>query len=150
MFNEYYYNTNDFGNLKFELMLDSQAIFETNPSTYIWKTKEVNNLGEDFGTDQFYKTYSANIQYIGKDKEPNINMYIRAGLKNDYGCFNLYDKGLSTIKSEVFSLTKEFLTLWFSNKDFLSIIFCSLVFRQYKEYNFISLDLKYILDSLYI
>ena len=107
MFNEYYYNTNDFGNLKFELMLDSQAVFETNPSTYIWKTKEVNNLGEDFGTDQFYKTYSANIQYIGKDKEPNINMYIRAGLKNDYGCFNLYDKGLSTIKSEVFLSTGE-------------------------------------------
>ena len=46
MFNEYYYNTNDFNTLKFELVLDSKAIFATNPETYIWKTKEVNNLGE--------------------------------------------------------------------------------------------------------
>jgi hypothetical protein len=38
MFNDYYYNTNDFNTLKFELTLDSKTIFSTNPETYIWKT----------------------------------------------------------------------------------------------------------------
>ena len=101
MFNEYYYNTNDFNTLKFELVLDSKAIFATNPETYIWKTKEVNNLGEPFGTEDYYKTYSANIQYIGENEESNINMYVQAGLQNDYGCFNLFKDNLKNIAIDV-------------------------------------------------
>ena len=76
MFNEYYYNTNDFDTLKFELTLESNTIFSTNPETYIWKIKEINNLGESIGVNDFYKTYSANIQYIGENNEPNIDMYV--------------------------------------------------------------------------
>ena len=105
MFNDYYYNTNDFNTLKFELTLDSKTIFSTNPETYIWKTQKINNLGEDFSNNSFYKTYSANVQYIGRDKEPNLYLYVSAGLQNDYGCFNLYDKTLSDIKTEIYLST---------------------------------------------
>jgi hypothetical protein len=42
-------------------------------------------LGTDLST-----TASSNIQYIGQDRVPNINMYTVAGLQDDYGCFTLY------------------------------------------------------------
>jgi hypothetical protein len=61
MYNEYYYNTKDFNNLNFELVLDSKALFATNPSKYIWQQEEINNLGNDFGDYDHYKTYSANV-----------------------------------------------------------------------------------------
>ena len=92
MFNEYYYNTEDFENLNFELVLKSEAIFASKPENYFWKTKEVNNLNQQFNEDEIFKTYSANIQYIGDSQEPNLEMYLRAGLYDDYGCFNLYNK----------------------------------------------------------
>ena len=111
MYNEYYYNTEDFNSLKFELVLNSEAIFATVPQSYIWKTKEINNLNEPFDNQDYYKTYSANIQYIGENKEHNIDMFLRAGLQNDYGCFNLYNdpdgkdnkiNPLSNIKTEIY------------------------------------------------
>lgn len=92
MFNEYYYNTKDFGTLNFELVLDSKTLFAIDPSTYIWQNQEINNLGNDFGDTDHYKTYSANVQYIGRDFTDNIKMYVQAGLQNDYGCFNLINK----------------------------------------------------------
>ena len=88
MFNEYYYSVKDFDILNFELILNGEAMFETS-QYYIWKQKELNNLNNDFNTGENYKTNSANIQYIGYGNENNLNMYIYAGLQNDYGCFNL-------------------------------------------------------------
>ena len=112
MFNEYYYNTKDFDDLQFELILDSKALFETNSKKYIWNTKEIMNLSENFDNNQQYKTYSANVQYIGESMaDDNIFMYIQGGLKNDYNCFNLInslesksytgDGGLENIKAEI-------------------------------------------------
>ena len=92
MFNEYYYSAKDFANLNFELVLNGEALFETNKN-YIWKHKEINNLNNDFIVDKINNTNSANIQYIGHSKENNINMYINAGLQDDYGCFNLIQTG---------------------------------------------------------
>ena len=109
MFNEYYYNTRDFNTLNFELVLDSKALFATNPSKYIWQQQEINNLGNEFGDTDHYKTYSANIQHIGRNiGEDNIKMYIQAGLQNNYGCFNLSNRvtnnvnDLSQIRTEIF------------------------------------------------
>lgn len=109
MYNEYYYNTKDFDSLNFELVLDSKALFATNPSEYLWHQEEINNLGNDFGDHDHYKTYSANVQYMGRDiGVENIKMYVQAGLQNDYGCFNLSNReknninDLSQIKTEVF------------------------------------------------
>lgn len=99
MFNEYFYQVKDFKDLKFELILDGEALFETNDN-YIWKTKEVNNLEKDFTEENTQTTRSANIQYIGEGKEGNINMYIKAGLQNDYDCFNLYKDDLQNIQVE--------------------------------------------------
>lgn len=89
MFNDYYYSVKDFKELKFELALDGEALFETTDQ-YSWKTKELNNLSNTYEGSDHYKTYSANAQYIGYGGDSNLNMYVRAGLINDYGCFNLY------------------------------------------------------------
>ena len=96
MFNEYYYQIRDFDILDFELILNGDVLYESIPSNFVWKSKEINNLGNDFSEQEqtHYNTYSANVQYIGKDpKGPlqnNINMYINAGLQENYGCFNLF------------------------------------------------------------
>ena len=60
MFNEYYYSAKDFANLNFELVLNGEALFETNKN-YIWKHKEINNLNNDFIVDKINNTNSANI-----------------------------------------------------------------------------------------
>lgn len=91
MFNEYYYSVKDFKDLQFELILNGDALFETTEH-YLWKTKELNNLANDFTAPDNYKTYSANVQYIGYSKENNINMYVNAGLQNNYNCFNLHGR----------------------------------------------------------
>lgn len=86
MYNQYFYSVDDFKNLKFELNLDVQAIFESK-SNFEWKQKTIDKLmlGTNLST-----TASSNIQYIGQDGVPNINMYTVAGLQDDYGCFTLY------------------------------------------------------------
>ena len=91
MFNEYYYSVKDFKDLQFELILNGDALFETTEH-YLWRTKELNNLANDFTAPDNYKTYSANVQYIGYGKENNINMYVNAGLQNNYNCFNLHGR----------------------------------------------------------
>lgn len=89
MYNEYYYSVQDFKELKFELVLNGEALFETTPY-YQWKQKELNNLSVEYNTTEEWKTQSANAQYIGYGKEHNINMYVNAGLQNNYDCFNLH------------------------------------------------------------
>ena len=89
MFNNNYYSAQDFKELNFELILNGEAIFETTPQ-YQWKQKELNNLDAEYETSQEWKTQSANAQYIGYGKEHNINMYVYAGLQDNYGCFNLH------------------------------------------------------------
>lgn len=89
MYNEYYYQVDDFGELKFQLDLDINAIFEAG-NTYKWEDKVINNLDNNI-TDGCYHTYSANIQYIGQNGDGNINLYTSPGLQNDYGCFNLIE-----------------------------------------------------------
>ena len=74
MFNEYYYKIDDFKILKPNLVLDNQAIFEAVPQKYSWQETVINNLGNDLSSR--INTYSANIQNIGYDEIPNINMYI--------------------------------------------------------------------------
>ena len=90
MYNQYFYSFDDFQNLKFELNLDVQAIFEST-SNYKWKEKLINNLEKEHTSDSWIEnSASTNIQFIGQDNNPNINMYIAAGLQDDYGCFTLY------------------------------------------------------------
>ena len=100
MFNEYFYQVKDFKDLNFELILNGEALFESN-ALYQWKQKELNNLANEFGEGENWKTYSANAQYIGKDRAGNINMYINAGLQNNYDCFNLNKDSLGTIDLEI-------------------------------------------------
>ena len=100
MFNEYFYQVKDFKDLNFELILNGEALFESN-TLYQWKQKELNNLAAEFGEGENWKTYSANAQYIGKDRAGNINMYINAGLQNNYDCFNLNRDSLGTIDLEI-------------------------------------------------
>lgn len=100
MFNEYFYQVRDFKDLNFELILNGEALFESN-DLYQWKQKELNNLATEFGKGENWKTYSANVQYIGKDRAGNINMYINAGLQNNYDCFNLNKDNLETIDLEI-------------------------------------------------
>jgi hypothetical protein len=63
MFNEYYYQIRDFDILDFELILNGEVLYESNPSTFVWKSQEINNLGNDFSETAFthYNTYSANV-----------------------------------------------------------------------------------------
>lgn len=90
MYNQYFYSFDDFQNLKFELNLDVQAIFEST-SNYKWEEKLINNLEKEHTSDSWIKnSASTNIQFIGQDNNPNINMYIAAGLQDTYGCFTLY------------------------------------------------------------
>lgn len=90
MYNQYFYSFDDFQNLKFELNLDVQAIFEST-SNYKWKEKLINNLEKEHTSDSWIEnSASTNIQFIGQDNNPNINMYIAAGLQDTYGCFTLY------------------------------------------------------------
>ena len=115
MFNEYYYSVKDFNILNFELILNGEVLYESNPATYIWKQQEVNNLGNSFNEKEnsHFKTYSANIQYIGKEPngalESNINMYVKAGLQENYGCFNLYNNKLSEIDLDIYLSTGKIL-----------------------------------------
>lgn len=100
MFNEYFYQVKDFKDLNFELILNGEALFKSN-ALYQWKQKELNNLATEFGEGENWKTYSANAQYIGKDRAGNINMYMNAGLQNNYDCFNLNRDSLETIDLEI-------------------------------------------------
>ena len=87
MYNEYYYQVDDFDILKFQLDLDINAIFEASDS-YQWQETTINNLDNNID-DGCYKSYSSNVQYIGHNKDGNVNLYTSPGLQNDYGCFNL-------------------------------------------------------------
>lgn len=100
MFNEYYYNTKDFDTLNFELIFDSKAVFATN-SEYIWKNKKIDNLKEPFIDGEQYKTYSSDIQYMEGNAD-NLDMYVQAGLQNDYGCFNLNGNNLNNIQTSIY------------------------------------------------
>lgn len=104
MYNEYYYQVNDFDVLKFKLDLNANLLFEAN-SNYKWESVELNNLGnsiENGENREYYKSYSANVQYIGQNGELNLNMYIQAGLQNDYGCFNLLKNNLDVLDYEIY------------------------------------------------
>ena len=115
MFNEYYYQIRDFDILDFELILNGEVLYESIPQNFVWKNQEINNLGNSFSEESLnhYNTYSANIQYIGKEpnqsKQNNVNMYVKAGLQEDYGCFNLFKDRLSDINLEVYLSTGKIL-----------------------------------------
>lgn len=106
MFNEYFYQVKDFKELNFELILNGEALFESAP-TFQWKYKELNNLANNFEEGDNWKTYSANVQYIGREGSGNINMYINAGLQNNYDCFNLNVEDLSKIDLEIWLSSAE-------------------------------------------
>lgn len=104
MYNEYYYQVDDFDVLKFKLDLNANLLFEAN-SEYKWKSTELNNLGnsiENGENIEYYRSYSANVQHIGQNGEQNLNMYIQAGLQNDYGCFNLLKDNLGALDYEIY------------------------------------------------
>lgn len=104
MYNEYYYQVDDFDVLKFKLDLNANLLFEAN-SDYKWKSTELNNLGnsiENGENIEYYHSYSANVQHIGQNGEKNLNMYIQAGLQDDYGCFNLLQENLNALDYEIY------------------------------------------------
>ena len=101
MYNEYYYQVDDFDVLKFKLDLNANLLFEAN-SKYKWESVELNNLGNSIENGEYHNSYSANVQYIGQHGEENLNMYIQAGLQNDYGCFNLLKDNLGVLDYEIY------------------------------------------------
>lgn len=103
MYNEYYYQIDDFDNLKFQLDLDVNALFEAAP-IYEWKEKTLNNLNNSI-EQGCYNTYSANVQYVGQDGENgenNVNLYAYPALQNDYGCFNLIDTTANLFNLDIY------------------------------------------------
>lgn len=103
MYNEYYYQIDDFDNLKFQLDLDVNALFEATP-VYEWKEKTLNNLNNSI-EQGCYNTYSANVQYVGQDGENgenNVNLYAYPALQNDYGCFNLIDTTANLFNLDIY------------------------------------------------
>lgn len=106
MFNDYYYNCNDFEILKFQLELDANVLYFSKPN-FVWKEQEINNLSTEkfddstWSDDNIPQTFSANKVYIGDDTS-NLRMSIQAGLINDYGCFNLHQGRLSDIEVNIY------------------------------------------------
>lgn len=106
MFNDYYYNCNDFEILKFQLELDANVLYFSKPN-FVWKEQEINNLSTQKFDDSTWsdnnvpQTFSANKVYIGDDIS-NLRMSIQAGLINDYGCFNLHQNKLSDIEVSIY------------------------------------------------
>ncbi len=107
MFNDYYYNCNDFEILKFQLGLDANILYFSKPN-FVWKEQKINNLSTEGFEDSTWsdgnvpQTFSANKVSIGEDGISNLRMSIQAGLINDYGCFNLYKEKLSDIDVAIY------------------------------------------------
>ena len=105
MFNEYYYQVNDFKGLQFTLNLNGEAIFE---STSDWKIESSQYIAADdfsnpINSTNLYKSLSANVQHINqKDPKANICMAIRTGLIDSYNTFNINRKLIDDIDSKIF------------------------------------------------
>lgn len=95
MFNEYYYNTNDFADLQASLNLDTVAVYQSNDN-YVLQNKTLAAPGDSSGEisyrkNNLYKSLSANVQYcnMGSNTINNVDMAVRVGLENDYNTFNI-------------------------------------------------------------
>lgn len=113
IFNDYYYNTQDFKQLQFNLNLDCAAVFEAVKDK--WEVKQAEyNADDDYTTaitsQNAFKSMSAIVQYINQDgtQDNNIRMAVRAGLQQDYNTFNIEETQLSNINVRIF-LAKEHL-----------------------------------------
>lgn len=128
MFNDYYYSTQDFRGLQFNLNLDCQAVFEAVKSR--WEVKQQNYFAEDdfsssITSQNAYKSLSATVQFINQNhtQDDNLRMAVRAGLQKDYNTFNLEEEQLGNIDTRIF-LANEYIQNYpeqpevkFSEKD---------------------------------
>ena len=104
MFNEYYYQVNDFKELQFTLGLDGNIVYST---TNNWKVEKSTYEGSASGSVNIgdeYKTLSATVQHINQDgsKDGNIKMGVQGGLVNSYNCFNLLKKTIGKINTKFY------------------------------------------------
>ena len=106
MFNEYYYQVNDFKKLQFNLNLDCNAIYDYKNSGSISDTvlyQGVPNSDTTVIASNEHTQLKANVTYINQgsntssDTNGNIQCKLQAGLTNSYNTFNLEEKGLSNI-----------------------------------------------------
>lgn len=88
MYNDYYYQYDDFDILGFNLELTGEILFASK-NNFNWIEQTINNL--TYSEDKT-KSYSTNVYTIGEDNQSNLKMSIHAGLTNNYGCFNLYHR----------------------------------------------------------
>lgn len=107
MFNDYYYSTQDFRGLQFNLNLDCQAVFETVKSK--WEVKQQDYFASDdfsssITSQNAYRSLSATVQFINQDhtQDDNLRMAVRAGLQKDYNTFNLEESQLENINTRIF------------------------------------------------
>lgn len=107
MFNDYYYSTQDFRGLQFNLNLDCQAVFEADKSK--WEIKQQDYFASDdfsnsITSSNAYRSLSATVQFVNQDRtqDDNIRMAVRAGLQQDYNTFNLEESQLENIETRIF------------------------------------------------
>ena len=107
MFNQYYYNTNDFAPLQAVLDLDLQATYKSNSN---WNKKQVEYKRTDYQIENpGLNNLSAIVQYINQtgeaDSNGNIDVDIQIGLQNDYNTFNIAKSIDGNNQLENFTLT---------------------------------------------
>lgn len=108
MFNDYYYDTNDFNDLQFSLNLDGQSIFDGSNfkmDQVKYQSPNLNNIKiSDNETDS---SLSAIVQYVNlnndtsKNKD-NFTLNVIGGLQKDYNTFNLNQDKLNNIKVSIY------------------------------------------------
>jgi len=101
VFNGYYYNVQDYDNINLTLSLDANVSYTTN-ADYQYGIVEYNSpssVTASGSSDTVYQNLSARTQLVtykpGKNdaKTYNTQMYMIAGLENDYNVFNLRKNG---------------------------------------------------------
>lgn len=98
MFNEYYYQVNDFKDLQFNLSFDINAIYDQKNPDIFGETLLYNGTPSKDNTEvnnNEYTQLKANVTQINQGKDTisdtngNISCKIQIGLQNDYNTFNI-------------------------------------------------------------
>ena len=113
MFNEYYYNAQDFKDLQFILNLDGVANIGTT-NNYEIKNYKYNPSFDDtvaISSNNSYKSLSANVQTVNIDgkQNDNIKLSISPGLYNNYNTFNLSEDHVGNLDVIIY-LAKDYLS----------------------------------------
>ena len=115
MFNEYYYNTQDFNTLQLELNMDLSVSYSSNENYNQINTENLFTTN-DLDTENFGNNFGTIKQEIsGTD---NINVDIQLGLQETFNTFTLQEEILNNIKTYIYK-GKSYIT--YENSEVTSI-----------------------------